>query len=69
MKLKNATLLAIIGSLILFGLQTYYLVGNIKLLDSKYFEIEYLINNIIGFVGWGLIVLFFIVLYKNQRKK
>jgi uncharacterized membrane protein (DUF2068 family) len=74
MKLKNATLFAIIGSLIFLCLRVYDAVINITMLtqlSAESLKVEYLIYSIIGIirvVGWGLITPFFVVLYKNQKK-
>lgn len=69
MKLKTATLLAITGSAILIATRSYYLYKNIKALRGNYdVIIEHVLAGVLGVIGSILILIFFITLYKNQKK-
>lgn len=65
MKLKNATLLAIVGISLLAFLKIYSIVLLAYIMDLN--DIKYMIPEIVLFVGIVLVLPFLLVLYKNQK--
>lgn len=65
MKLKNATLLAIVGISLLAFLKIYSIVQLAYIMDLN--NIKYMIPEIVLFVGIVLVLPFLLVLYKNQK--
>nr|DAK58087.1 MAG TPA: hypothetical protein [Caudoviricetes sp.] len=65
MKLKNATLLAIVGISLLAFLKIYSIVQLAYIMDLN--DIKYMIPEIVLFVGIVLVLPFLLVLYKNQK--
>ena len=69
MKLRTATLLAIVGVSLILCLQSYSIYENIKLIGQDY---DWIYKNIavtsLWLVSFALLLVFFIVLYKNQKK-
>lgn len=65
MKLKNATLLAIIGVSIIAILKIYTIIRFAGIMDLN--DIKYMIPEIVLFVGIVLVLPFLLVLYKNQK--
>lgn len=65
MKLKNATLLAIIGISLLAILKIYSIVQLANIMDLN--DVKYMIPEIVLFVGIILVLPFLFVLYKNQK--
>ena len=71
MKLKSATLLAIIGMLIIISLQTVNIFLNFDLikLDQEQISMYNKIFSISYWIGQFLLIFFFIFLFINQQKK
>ncbi len=65
MKLKNATLLAIVGISLLAFLKIYSIVQLAYIMDLN--DIKYMIPEIVLLVGIVLVLPFLLVLYKNQK--
>ena len=65
MKLKNATLLAIVGISLLTFLKIYSIVQLAYIMDLN--DIKYMIPEIVLLVGIVLVLPFLLVLYKNQK--
>lgn len=65
MKLKNATLLAIVGISLLAFLKIYSILQLAYIMDLN--DIKYMIPEIVLFVGIVLVLPFLLVLYKNQK--
>lgn len=65
MKLKNATLLAIVGISLLAFLKIYSIVQLAYIMVLN--DIKYMIPEIVLFVGIVLVLPFLLVLYKNQK--
>lgn len=69
MKLKSATLLAIIGSVLLMVIRIWNVIQSIRF-SIKYPDVEYLgvvFANILEVIAMTLLFIFFITLYKKQR--
>jgi len=70
MKFKTATLLAIVGVSLILCLQSYSIYENVKLIGKDY---DWINKNIVitslWLVPFALLLVFFIVLYKNQKNK
>jgi hypothetical protein len=68
MKLKNFTLLACIGAIILVLEKFIYVLMNINIITySEIPEQFFTTIGIFSFIAWLLIGLFFVKLYKNQK--
>lgn len=69
MKLKTATLIAIIGVSIIVCLEIFFLFSTIRLIGNDY---DWIIQNIITgslrIISFLMLLVFFITLYKNQKK-
>lgn len=65
MKLKNATLLAIIGVSIIAILKIYTIIRFAGIMELD--DIKYMAPEVISFIGLLLVLPFLIVLYKNQK--
>jgi hypothetical protein len=68
MKLKNFTLLAFVGVVILALQNLFYVFTNAGVItfnsDPK---MIFTILNVISFISWAFIALFFYSLYRNQK--
>jgi len=68
MKLKNFTLLAFVGVVILALQSLFYVFTNAGVItfnsDPK---MIFTVLNVISFISWAFIALFFYSLYKNQK--
>lgn len=67
MKLKTATLLAIIGVCLLLLCQLAHPIISFSGLSYETAEPIYAVCQLMGIVSWVFILLFFITLYKNQK--
>lgn len=69
MKLKTATMLAIIGTSIIVCLQIFFLYSNIMLIGNDY---DWIVRNIVTgslkIISFSMLLVFFVTLYKNQKK-
>ena len=63
--MKKATLVGLVGVIIITLLQVFYLIRNLT--EDYSIPAEYIIQNIIGLAGWCGISYFFIELYKRQK--
>ncbi|MDC2169742.1 hypothetical protein [Bacteroides thetaiotaomicron] len=65
MKLKNATLLAIIGVSTLAILRVYTIIRFADIMELD--DIKYIAPEVISFIGLLLVIPFLVVLYKKQK--
>ena len=68
MKLKTATLLAIIGSAIALGMQLYSIYNYLQMKEDYEWILTSMITNAIWALSHLLLLLFFVTLFKNQKK-
>jgi hypothetical protein len=68
MKLKNFTLLAFVGVVILALQSLFYVFSNAGVITfSSDPKMIFTVLNVISFISWVFIALFFYSLYKNQK--
>lgn len=68
MKLKNFTLLALVGVVILALQSLFYVFSNAGVITfSSDPKMIFTVLNVISFISWVFIALFFYSLYKNQK--
>lgn len=69
MKLKTATLFAIVGVSMVLCLQAFSVYENIKLIGEHYdWILRSIVLSLLWTIAFALLLVFFVVLYKNQKK-
>lgn len=63
--MKKATLIGLIGVIVVALVNLYYLIRNLT--SDWEVPAEYIIPNILSIVGWCGLVYFFFELYKRQK--
>lgn len=63
--MKKATLIGLIGVIVITLINLYYVIAN--LISEYSVPIQYIIPNILSFMGWCGLVYFFFELYKKQK--
>ncbi|MBQ8968756.1 MAG: hypothetical protein IJ064_03355 [Bacteroidaceae bacterium] len=64
--MKKATLMGLVGSIIILLIQVYYFIGSFSVIQYGG-GIVHVVTNLLGIAAWCCIAYFFFTLYKKQK--